>query len=101
VVASLFKRPWQASCRGPGKQQGWKAEIAADETGKTVVWRSNVLVEPQRVTVGPQTGQFLGALAGRDCLGASHTYYIRVRQQSNTGQESPWSPWHQPIKTED
>jgi hypothetical protein len=27
-------------------------------------------------------------------------YYLRVRQSSDTGRMSDWSPWHQPIKTE-
>jgi hypothetical protein len=49
----------------------------------------------------PFTGQFLGPLAGRDRLAASQVYYVRVMQQSDTGEESPWSPWHQPFKTED
>jgi hypothetical protein len=92
----LIKTPYH----GPGKQQGWKAEIAADESGTTVVWRSGVLAAPQRVTVGTESGQFLGPLAGHDRLAASQLYYIRVMQHNDTGQESPWSPWHQPIKIE-
>ena len=32
----LIKTPY----RGTGKQQEWKVEIAADETGKTLVWQS-------------------------------------------------------------
>ena len=94
---TLIKTPYH----GPGKQQGWKAEIAADDAGKTIVWRSEGLTDPQRVKVGPDTGQFLGPLAGRDRLDAARTYFFRVMQQSDGGQESVWSPWHQPIKTED
>jgi hypothetical protein len=94
---TLIKTPYH----GPGKQQGWKAEIAADDAGKTIVWRSEVLTDPRRVTVGPDTGQFLGPLAGHDRLDAARTYFFRVMQQSDGGQESVWSPWHQPIKTED
>ncbi len=92
---TLIKTPYI----GPGRQQGWKVEIAADEIGKTVVWRSNPLGEPQRVTVGSETGQFIGPLAGLNSLAASQLYYLRVMQQSDTGQQSPWSSWHQPIKT--
>jgi hypothetical protein len=92
----LIKTPY----RGPGKQQGWKVEIAADEAGKTVVWRSKVLTVPQRAEVAVETGQFLGSLAGRQRLAAATIYYFRVMQQSDSGQESSWSPWHQPIKTE-
>jgi len=87
--------------RGPGKQQGWKVEIATDDAGKSVVWRSKLLAEPQRVKVGMETGQFVGPLAGRQLLGAATTYYFRVMQRSDSGRESSWSPWHQPIKTED
>jgi len=93
----LIKTPY----RGPGKQQSWKAEIAADDTGSTVVWRSNVLTEPLRVKVAAETGQFLGPLAGRRQLAAATTYYFRVMQKSDSGQESTWSPWHQAIRTED
>ena len=92
----LIKTPY----RGPGKQESWRAEVAADENGQTVVWRSDAISDPQRVTVGPKTGQFLGPLAGQDRLAALQIYYVRVMQRSDTGRESPWSPWHQPIKTE-
>jgi len=94
---TIIKTPYQ----GPDKQQGWKAEIAADDAGKTIVWRSKMLTDPQRVEVGPDTGHFLGLLAGRDCLDPAQTYFFRVMQQSDGGQASVWSPWHQPIKIED
>jgi hypothetical protein len=86
---------------GSGKLQSWKVEIAADETGKTVVWRSKVLTDPRRVKVGMDTGQFLGPLKGRQRLTAATTYYFRVMQENDSGEKSTWSPWHQPIKTED
>ena len=59
-----------------------------------------MLTVPQRVEVAVETGQFLASLAGRQRLAAAATYYFRVMQQSDSGQESSWSPWHQPIKTE-
>lgn len=93
----LIRTPY----RDPGKQQGWKVEIAADETGKTVVWRSKLLTDPQRVAVGSETGQFLGPIAGNDRLAASQVYCVRVMQGSDGGRESVWSPWHQPFRTED
>ena len=93
----LIKTPY----RGPGNQQGWKVEIAADENGEVIVWRSNLLTAADRMTVGPETGKFLGPLAGQNRLDASRTYFLRVRQQGDASQESPWSPWHQPIRTED
>ena len=93
---TIIKTPYH----GPGKQKGWKAEIAADAAGKTVVWRSTMLTEAQRVRVGPESGQFLGPLSGQDRLASAQIYYLRVRQQSDSGRESAWSLWHQPIKTE-
>ena len=93
----LIKTPY----RGPGRQQNWKVEIATDAGGEAVVWESKLLTEPDRVKVGPETGRFTGELAGNDRLAASRTYFLRVRQQSDKGQESAWSPWHQPFKTED
>ena len=95
--AVLIKTPY----RGPGKQQNCKVEIAADDSGKTVVWRSKAITAPQRIKVGIETGQFVGPLAGRERLAAATTYYFRVRQQNDSGLESPWSPWHQPVRTED
>jgi len=92
----LIKTPY----RGPGKQQGWKVEIGTDDAGKSVVWRSKLLAERQRVKVGADTGQFLGPLAGHDCLAPGVVYWFRVMQNNDDGQESPWSPWHQPVKTE-
>jgi hypothetical protein len=92
----LIKTPYH----GPGRQQGWKAEIATDESGKTIAWRSKVLTDVHRVVVGAEAGQFLGPLVGCDRLAASQLYYVRVMQQSDSGQDSPWSPWHQPFRTE-
>jgi hypothetical protein len=66
-----------------------------------VVWRSKPLREPERVKVDVESGEFLGPLAARRRLATATTYYVRVRQQSDSGQQSPWSPWHQPFKTED
>jgi hypothetical protein len=91
----LIKTPYW----GPGKQKSWKVEIACDDMGQTVVWRSTMLADSQRVKVATETGQFLGPLSGSDQLAASTTYYCRVMQQSDDGQESAWSPWHQPFKT--
>ena len=92
----LIKTPYQ----GPGKQATWQVEIAPDNHGDTPVWRSNRLVTAQRIKVDENTGTFLGPLKGRTRLAASTIYFFRVRQQSDTGQWSAWSPWHQSVKTE-
>jgi hypothetical protein len=93
----LLRTPY----RGSGSQQGWSAEVAADPSGTTVVWRSKVLTDPRRVVVRTENGQFLGPLAGKDRLAASAVYYVRVLQWGDRGRKSAWSPWHQPFKTED
>ena len=92
----LIKTPYQ----GPGKQAMWEVEIAPDNHGDTPVWRSNRLVVAERIKVEENTGTFLGPLKGRTRLAASTIYFSRVRQQSDTGQWSAWSPWHQPVETE-
>lgn len=92
----LIKTPY----RGPGKQAAWEVEIASDENGHNLVWRSTQLTGERRVKVGENTGDFLGPLGGHTQLAASTIYAFRVRQQSDTGQWSAWSPWHQPVKTE-
>jgi len=92
----LIKTPYQ----GPGKQAEWEVEIASDDHGGTLVWRSNRLTVAERIKVGEDTGTFLEPLASHNRLAASTMYFFRVRQQSDTDQQSAWSPWHQPVKTE-
>ena len=84
----LIKTPYH----GPGKQQSWKIEIAADETGKTVVWRSGVLTEPTRVKVGEDNGPGRPACGTPAARGGDNLYF-RV-MQGDSGQKSAWSPWH-------
>ena len=91
----LIKTPY----RGPGKQQAWKVQIATDATGGSVVWESKLQTESDRVTVESETGRFVGPLSGKLQLAPSRTYVARVRQQSDAGQWSAWSPWHQPLRT--
>ncbi len=92
----LIRTPRQ----GPGKQAAWEVEIASDDQGDILVWRSNQLPGKERVKVGDDTGNFLGPLGGQTRLAASTIYSFRIRQQNNTGQWSAWSPWHQPVKTD-
>ena len=81
------------------KQKAWEAEVAADGDGKTVVWRSQPIAAGDRTTVDAAAGQFVGPLAGEKQLDAAAVYYCRVRQQSEAGVWSPWSAWHQPLRT--
>ena len=91
----LIKTPY----RGPGKARAWEVQIAADAAGETVVWESRLLTKSDRIKAGIETGRFVGPLSGHEQLESSRTYYARVRQQSDAGQWSAWSAWHQPFKT--
>jgi len=92
---TVIKTPYE----GPDSQQSWQLEIAADSDGKEIVWQSSSITAHDRVTVNAQTGRFTGPLEGKTELAPAQTWFLRVRQQSTTGQSSPWSPWHQPFKT--
>ncbi len=92
----LIKTPYQ----GPGKLATWQVEVASADQDETVVWRSRPLTDTERVAVSAETGTFVGPLANQSSLDAGRVYCFRVRQTSDTGQMSDWSPWHQPIKTE-
>ena len=101
----LIKTPY----RGTGKQKAWEVEIAqvehaaslpGGESEEHVVWRSDLLTEPERVLVGDGSGSFVGQLSSKSQLEASGIYYIRIRQQSDTGAWSDWSNWHQPFTVE-
>lgn len=93
----LIKTPY----RGPGSQQRWEVEIAADLEGNVVVWRSLPIAAAQpQVQITADGGQFCGPLAGKQQLESSQVYVARVRQQSDNGSWSAWSPWHQPFATE-
>ena len=93
---TLIKTPYH----GPGSQQAWQVEIAADQRGETVVWKSGLIAAPERIQVGSDTGQFIGRLSDKSQLETGKVYFVRIRQQSTDGQWSLWSPWHQPFKTQ-
>lgn len=93
----LIKTPY----RGPGKVAGWKVEVASADQEDTVVWRSNLLTVTEQVEVGVGDGSFVGPLASQSRLDAGRVYCFRVRQSSDTGQMSQWSPWHQAVRTVD
>ena len=92
----LIKTPYL----GPDTQKSWEAQIAADPAGERVVWQSWPCTDAERITVTTDDGHFVGPLNGEDALAAARVYYVRVRQQSESGQMSSWSPWHQPFQTE-
>ncbi len=92
----LIKTPYH----GPGKMATWQVEVASADQDETVVWRSRPLTDTERVAVNVDAGTFVGPLANKAALDAGCVYHFRVRQTSDTGQMSDWSPWHQPIKTE-
>lgn len=95
----LIKTPY----RGPGSQKTWQVEIATDNSGNDLVWQStpnSPNSEGDRMRVGADSGQFIGSLASMNQLDANRYYYCRVRQQSDAGQWSAWSPWHQPFRTQ-
>ncbi len=90
----LIKTPY----RGPGHQQAWQAEIATDGAGQTTVWKSKQIRGANELTVGPDTGSFIGTTNDQQ-LASGSVYLVRVRQQNDAGNWSNWSPWHQPFRT--
>lgn len=91
----LIKTPY----RGNGRQTGWEVEIAEDDNGDSIVWKSGPITSPMRVKICREMGAFAGSLKDKNELDAGVTYFARVREQNDTGQWSPWSPWHQPFRT--
>lgn len=91
----LIKTPYH----GPGKMATWSVEIANADDEPTVVWKSHALTAAERVHVDTDNGAFIGPLANKSQLDAGQGYYFRVRQSSDTGQMSDWSPWHQSVTT--
>jgi hypothetical protein len=81
--------------------EDWEAEIAADEDGKEVVWKSEGLGKKERVTVNAANGKFSGAAAKKKELPGGGTYWCRARQKAKGKDWSAWSHWHQAFKTEE
>lgn len=92
----LFKTPYS----GPGAQAAWEVQVAMDREGSKTVWSSEPVTAGDSVVVSSETGTFSRMLAGESMLASGTTYYLRVRQQSDGGEWSGWSFWHQEFKTE-
>ena len=84
--------------RGTGKAPAWEAQLAADAEGKQVIWKSNPVMDNNKVRVDSATGKFVGPLEGKSELAAGMSYYCRVRDRNSDGSDTPatnWSLWHQ------
>jgi hypothetical protein len=90
----LIKTPY----RGPGRQQAWEVEVSCDDSSQAVVWKSKPIHGTIEVSVGTDTGSFVG-LANTQQLTPASLYFVRVRQQNDAGQWSDWSPWHHPFRS--
>jgi len=91
---TVIKTPY----RGPGIAGGWQVEVAADYSGKNVVFRSRLQAPGSSMVIDRTHGAFVGKLTAKSKLVAGHIYYLRVRQQSAGGIVSDWSRWHQGFK---
>jgi len=87
--------------RGTGTPGEWEVELASDDHGETIVWKSNGIEGTDRVRVDVNSGRFLSQLADRDRLEPSTIYFARVRERDSVGEWSLWSDWHQPFQTEE
>ena len=99
VVCTVNPVLIKTSYRGPGNQQAWQAELAADRSGDQIVWQSGLNKHRDHLRIDAESGQFVGLLEGEIHLAPSSSYVCRVRQQSDSGQWSQWSPWHQSFVT--
>lgn len=115
---TIVKTPFRAAEEdSPAKLAAWEAEVAIVEAAgedsgeeeataaasgdghESVVWRSKTLGPRERVRVDADTGEFVGPLRGANELAPLATYRGRVRQQSDDGEWSDWSRWHQTFRT--
>ena len=53
---------------GEGEQKGWEMELASDDLGQTVVWKSNFITDANQISVDSSSGQFLASLAEKKAL---------------------------------
>jgi hypothetical protein len=91
---TLYKTPYH----GSGTITAWEVEIAADNAGTDIVFRSGNTSDAEKITINSSSGIFEGSLKGTTHLLEGPVYYCRVRQKNSDGLWSPWSPWHQPFR---
>jgi len=93
----LFRTPY----RGPGELAMWQVEVAtvSDSGNGPVVWQSHQLTASEQVRVDAKNGTFVGPLEREGQLRAGQLYSFRVRQRASKGPVSPWSSWHQVVKS--
>jgi hypothetical protein len=101
VVCSTNPVLIKTDYQGPGTQKAWQVEVARNADRKRVVWRSHDVNNGSNVTVDARSGTFLDLPSETQGLPADTGYVSRVRQQSDRGLWSPWSPWHQTFRTAD
>jgi hypothetical protein len=87
----LHKTPYH----GPESLDSWEVQIATDNEGSEVVFKSNQQDQNESILIDPASGTFTGKLDGQDGLSSEYTYFCRVRQKSSNGLWSEWSRWHQ------
>jgi hypothetical protein len=92
----LFKTGYN----GPGTIAAWEVELASDNAGNDVVYRSGQIKETESLIADVDNGSFSGSCIGKTRLASGSVYFCRVRQKSSNGKWSEWSRWHQPFKAE-
>jgi hypothetical protein len=98
VTTSLFPVLYRTTYHGPGEIEAWRVEIATDNTGTDVVYRSDNMGKEDKIVINPEMGNFAGTLGGSIYLMPGPIYFCRICQKSTNGQWSQWSRWHQPFK---
>ena len=90
----LYKTPYH----GAVTVASWEVEIASDNAGNDIVFRSEDAADPEKITINSVSGIFMGSLEGKTHLMEGTVYYCRVRQKNSDGVWSGWSNWHQPFR---
>lgn len=93
----LYKTPYY----GPGTLETWEVELATDNTGSDVVFKSSDVGTEEKIMISTDNGTFAGSLLGRTQLAPGAIYYGRIRQKNSNGMWSEWSRWHQPFRVAD
>jgi hypothetical protein len=74
----------------------WELQLAADSTGRDIVWTSRLTAANAITVTADRTGRaFQGSHQGRTALRDGVTYWGRVRERGAPA----WSEWHSPFRT--